>query len=204
MSCKSAIDVYNTSPHKISASDAKNLYDNYHSRFNGPIKEFQMNYVTRENDIYYPTEYVWVSLEDLKCYVRMLDEVAAKNEPISGVAIYLGAYGPDKQILNQPESKMTVNRSGDYAGRITNFMVPTYEDRLGTYPVGQELNKHKPFYITPYNPAQPYKGTYVPINFNYLDAVAPVVTGANPTDPTGLFFNELNAMPPKKSGSGNN
>ncbi|MEP2935127.1 MAG: hypothetical protein ABJM06_05380 [Gilvibacter sp.] len=194
-SCKSAIEVYENSPHKISASEARKLFINYHTRFNEPIKEMQKGYVERKGDSYFPTEYVWVSLEDLRCYIKMLDEVAAKNKPISGVAIYLGAYGADKAIPLETQSGRLVKRSGDYKGRITNFMAPTYDD-MKSYPVGEELNKHKPFVIIPSDAANPYIGTYVPIDFSYTPV--PSASRTIVPDTTGLFFNELNAMPPKK------
>lgn len=218
-SCGSAIDKFNSSPHRISVNRGDSLFDNYHDRFDATITTMQEEFKTREVE-YLPTEYLWVSKNDLQCYLDMLEEVEKLNDrEISGVAIYLGAYGADQVARNNKQRKSTsrslndalddlrngrfistrsIDSKGDYDGRITTFLAPTFYDKTDTTTYSNELPRHKPFYIQPYDNSNKYKGVYHPLDFR-------AITAANGSrsivDTTSLLMNELNAMPPKKPGN---
>ena len=218
ISCGTAIDKFNSSPHRISLKRGDSLFTNYHDRFDNAIVDIQNDFVPREEE-YLPTEYLWISKRDLQCYLDMLEELEKLNDQeITGIAIYLGAYGDDQVARNNKErdrrpgslqdmlddykkgtfvAKRFIENYGDYNGRITTFLAPTFYDKTDTVTYPTALPKHKPFYIRPHDPNKRYIGEYIPIDFREEFVVS---GNRNGGDTTSLLMDELNAMPPKKPG----
>lgn len=207
-SYKNSIEEYDASSHKITLEQTVQLKKNYDNRFIEKIKEIQTKNIERKED-YEPTEYSWISLEELKRYIKFLEAVEKKNEgnpDISGIAINFGAYNLDKK-----------SNKGDYSGRLNVFFTPTYKS--------VDKNKtidHKPFYIH-YTGSDSFKGEYKLLsdlykNENYKEYLrngnkskalknSKMINGLqkntlNPTVISGnqtLSYNEFNTRPPKKN-----
>lgn len=213
---KEAIETYINSRHTISMSDTKSLYENYRDRFKGPIATIQTEAVERDGEgEYLPTEYSIVPIIKIKAYLSFLDSLQKKNPSykISGIAINLGAYSIDKSVENDRSSENDILdpiRMGDYKGRITTFLTPTYyneDDTVSIYGV----ERHIPFYIKYDNEKDKFKGTYMPLKdyfepesgkndqqFYNKSAVIedPIVTGDEGAQ--SAASNEFTDMPPKK------
>jgi hypothetical protein len=193
---------YEQSGYAIDRAQAENLYSNYHTRISPQIPGTRTNVAgppIGQDDEYLPTESIWISLYDLKCYIAFLDEVAQRNgKPISGVNIHLGAYGPSKTTVNDNKFRIAA-RDGDYRSRETVFMGPTYRTDLHPEPDYPEIMRHKTFFIRPHNiNIDKYKGDYVPYSSDFTK-IPPVKGDTNQksgTPGTDLLLNELNTMPP--------
>ena len=183
---KDPIKTYKNSGHNTPVSEAKKLYINYKDRFRSSIEEIQKGEIKRENDIYKPTEYVLVNIDDLKCYLDLLEKVEQKNrdsdKKITALAIFIGARGENARIETQKgflnenarEEALSGNyrndtlspiNSRDIRGRITVFMAPTYRSKSNS--ITSESERHIPFYIKPDNEEDPYKGNYLSL-LNYF------------------------------------
>lgn len=190
-SCKSTIGVYGDPKQRISIEDSKQLYNNFNNGAN-PRGEDE-------------TKYTWISLDEMKRYIKFLEKVGRKNnKPISGIAIYYGKYGNDEDFTNEIDSKnRDVPRFGDYSNRETVFFNPTYRDDAMSVPPKYEFTRHKPFAISATNPEKPLIGKYVDVPYkddtNNPETMS-LLRGANelaPSTITSLNENELNAIPPR-------
>ena len=198
--CKGIVD-YESSVHRISVNEMKELVNNYQSNILPVIDSLQNNQdgIRDPNSQYYPTEYVWVSLDELKNYVCMLEEVERLNgREISGVAINFGAFSYDKQVT--ANEKRQINRTGDYKKRLTTVLNPTFLAKGNV----SDIRNHKQFYIQP-EPKQEnkFKGSFTEIDFSTPSFSENVVTsegegdGGGESEPTSLSFDDLSSMPPK-------
>lgn len=155
---KVSIEKFNNSYTKIGLSETQELYDNYNKRLKPALDSIQNTVIQRDGK-YNVTEYVWVSMDELNDYVNFLKAVSEINkEKVSGLAIYFGAYGLNKNLNN--DKTRDLERLGDYRGRLTTFFVPTYYD--DTTEVEYDIFKHKPFYID--SKEGNYKGDYKALN----------------------------------------
>lgn len=206
-SCQINNKDFMSSPHRISLEKAKQLKNNHQEGINPILAEFQNRRIDREQ-LFEPTEYVWVSLEDLKNYISMLETVAElNNQPISGIAINFGAYSLDKDVST--DSEKSPERIGDYRGRTTVFLNPTFYQVDSN--VINPLMNHKQFYIVPESSDNELIGTYIPIENwgklgNMIEIQKTMIGGndlqitkeSSVDDGTSLAMDELNSMPPKK------
>ena len=178
----------------ITRDQANTLYENYHDRIAPEIVKTQE---TKGIDNYGPTEYVWISLQDLMCYAEFLQSVDGANFndlEISGIRIYFGAYPDDKVTSGDSNGRHAARAVEGYQGRETLFMGATFreDDPNVVYP--NEFSRHKLFFIQPVPGGNKYIGTRVPFEF-------PLENPAGENTGTDLMFNELNSMPPDTPGS---
>lgn len=142
----------------------------------------------------------------------------------------IGGDDDSDEVIGRPE------KYGDYRGRQTVFFAPTYYDDDPNLIGQDEIFKHRPFYIKRNSESNKYVGTYKPVPFlNFVEntqfgdmhRVTRDFFGKNSVGGpnnnmnmqefliyldsqdtnTGLFFNDLNNMPPKTgtgNGTGNN
>ncbi|WP_452222198.1 hypothetical protein [Lacinutrix salivirga] len=189
----------------LTLEEAVNMRENYQVSIMPAIEEAQNNRLQTEN--YSGTQYIWIDIEHLKEYVAFLEAVEKKNadQPkISGVAIYLGAYGKDysaQKSDKESNKKQVVNRTGDYRGRETVLLNPTFVEHGNKT---DNILNHKPFKISPINPKEDkYKGTYkvftaLEYNPNKSQNASRMIMMSkkeNDTD-TSLADNELGTVPP--------
>lgn len=200
----SSIDAFKNSKHRITLDKAKVLKSNHDNKIKPVINALQNTRIQREKN-FETTQYVWISLDDIKMYIQMLESVAEKNQkPISGIAINFGAYD-DNQVFSQNDL-----RKGDYRGRIGIFMNPTYYMDGANDP--QDIANHKQFYINPTNPTtNEFVGSYIPIenwkDLGMVDYIKKSVMGGGETEftedniingGTSLAMDELMSIPPNK------
>jgi len=183
--CKEPISAMENSKHLIPLSYSEKLYNNFESRFRGPIRNIQME--GRENVAdYNPTKYVLLNIETLECYLKFLKEVEKKNDKkITGLALFFGANKMNESTLDKPgfnkihqeeldaqkmmscKKRDSLMYANDIRGRITLFIAPTHRTNSEfTGPNGEvrhvsEVQRHVPFFIQPHNKElDPYKGEY--------------------------------------------
>ncbi len=149
------IEKIENSKHLISVETAKDLYDNFQTRFRDPIKKIQENVCTVVKkdstcDVvrkdYEPTKYVLINIDILENYIKLLRAVEKKkgNKKITGVAVFFGANNMDDKVSNKPpfnekhgeemacEKRIVESMGGDAVyhndirGRVTIFMAPTF------------------------------------------------------------------------------
>lgn len=220
--CENPIAEYKNSDHAITLEETIGLKKNYDNRFKEVIREIQTNDTIRKNsdEIYNPTEYLWISMEDLKCYINFLEAVEKKNieQPdISGIAINLGAYNLAYEA-KKTNNENSILKKGDYRGRLNVFFSPTYA--VDSLP-WNDISRHKPFYIN-YTGSDRFQGTYKLLSDIYEgeeEYNEIVVNNKKPnslknmkiangfqqnssnlkrsSNDQSLNYNELNAIPPK-------
>ncbi|MFV0541427.1 MAG: hypothetical protein ACK5MZ_09365 [Aestuariibaculum sp.] len=175
---KSWIDHYQNSPHRITINRANEMKKNHDEVIKPVLEKFQKKNRYIERSEYEPSEFVWVSFEELKAYVLMLEEVQRLNgQEITGVAINFASYGykdevDDKKNKNQYHPYHNTNRQssirnrymdrfGDYRGRISMIMMPTFVEK-GTN--SKDIKNHKQFYIQPQvGQNNAFFGKYIPV-----------------------------------------
>lgn len=164
---------------RIDFDTAKELYDNYQNRLAPIIEQKQKNDVQREN--YDTSKYAWISLTDLKNYIQLLEDVQAANkQEITGIAINMGAYNLDKDISSDDPNQRVV-RVGDYRGRETLFIAPTFlsgEDAT-------KIENHRQLQILPAHSSEPLVGTYTILDYDSSSA-----------DGTTMIMNNVSQFPP--------
>ncbi|WP_158839089.1 hypothetical protein [Polaribacter sp. L3A8] len=224
---KEVIANFENSRHTIDITKVEELYGNYKNRFIPVIKDLQeidtdTNEKFREN--YLPTEYSLIPLQKLKDYLNFIEVLQQKNpEPIiSGIAISFGAYDIDESHNFNSEAKTERKesilkdplKSGDYRGRLTTFMTPTYYSEKNT---GYDADNHIPFYIIPNDNSDMFKGEYKSL-YCHLDSEFYCTEGDQKKEISKASFlptfnaanakitmqsvssNELTDMPPKRVG----
>jgi len=182
-SCTSAIDIYENSGHNISIERAEEMHKNYTSLLKPEIENFQRKRIPLKTNEelrkeYSETTYLWMPLEDLKNYIKFLEEVQKlnpKQPDISGVIIAFGAYNmgyvPKNDLREQigidniikPSKFEDPVRLGDHEGRLNVFLGPTFYDNGPTAYKEKELDilNHRPFYIIKNNGSEnKYIGTF--------------------------------------------
>jgi len=183
---------YEASKHSISLKETVKLYNNYRRRFIKPITNIQLNTnVQRENNFYEPTEFLYMDLKAMKNYMAFLEYVETQNsnQPISGIAINFGAYSLNKQ-----------SKDGDYRGRLSVFLTPTFKKN----------NEHVPFYINYTDASNTYKGEYKPLEdlYNGMSFSETKIKSDNTqqnliqttiSGQQSLSYNEFNARPPRRN-----
>ncbi|MGJ8744272.1 hypothetical protein [Polaribacter sp.] len=219
---------YKNSRHTINIGQVADLFDNYKDRFIPIIKQMQDNIDTNngilQRDHYLPTEYSLMPLQKLKDYINFIEVLQQKNpeQIISGIAISFGAYNLTDSLNIEKESTGKRKESilndplkiGDYRGRLTTFMTPTYYSEKNT---GYDADNHIPFYIIPNDNSDVFKGEYRSL-YKYLDSIKGYASNNNKIEkeiskasflPTfnaanakitiqSVSSNELTDMPPRQ------
>lgn len=107
------------------------------------------------HDDFEDTQFVWISLDKMKAYIKYLERIQRKNrdKDVSGIRVYFAAYP---------------NRTNEkYPGNQTSFMVPTVKTNFND-PEFNIMN-HLPFVIQPYTPNDPIKGDFIPLENLMID-----------------------------------
>lgn len=166
---KDAISFYENSMHSVDLNRVKELYQNYKSRIVPHIQKIQTNQETGvERKQYLPTEFTFIPLQELKNYIKFIEALQHINpkQNISGIAINLGAYNIEDDFNTLNSDPMHPERKGDYRGRITSFLTPTFYDKNNNN-TSMPLLNHVPFYIEYQDASNKFKGEYKPIvNYN--------------------------------------
>lgn len=234
-SCIDGTTAFEKSKHRIELSRAKQLYYNYNDSIKPAIKKVQEKLVKRhtisDKDGYKPTEYVLINIETLKCYLKFLEEVEKKNRDagktnseITGIAVFLGANGPNETLWNKEASfndkmlkersqikqrnakvdpKLPVPMDEDIRWRLTTFLAPTFYDNEKDSKLS-ESQKHVPFFIEAPDSSKPYVGKYMSLlnKFEKMknddESGIQMMVIKTGTD-TSLNYDEFTQMPPKKT-----
>lgn len=199
-SCKSGIEFYERSQHRIGLQRADTLFSNYNYKdgnFKDVLSAMQLNKTSRVNNEYNTTEYVLINMETLKCYINFLEEVEAENDQkITGIAMFLGAENENATYNNLPFNDIQFNNgvldvqpsdlvsNKDMKNRMTIFLAPTFEDMDSTRVYNDPIQKHQPFYIEPNSSSNKYQGKYSRLldYFNRLPEPQKMVIRGNSDD----------------------
>ncbi|MFS4493047.1 hypothetical protein [Maribacter sp. 2308TA10-17] len=223
-----------TGSHKITLERSRNLYNNYNEKIKPAIKtvqEFNIERTVTIGEEYQPTDFVIIKKEVLECYLKFLKEVEQKNKEagsahseITGVAVFLGANGPNELLINKTSAfndqmrkerqamrnartresdTLPVPLDEDIRGRLTMFLAPTYYDSIAEESLSEE-QRHVPFFIKADNANEPYVGEYSNLlvkfhqmNMNAISRSSNRSASGSGTD-TSLNLDEFTQMPPKK------
>ena len=189
------IKSYENSRHRISLKQTVELHNNFARRFKKPITALQMGANVNRRNVYEPTEYLYMELDQMKLYLNFSDYVASQNpsnQDISGIAINLGAYNLNKE-----------SKKGDYKGRLNVYLTPTYK----------EGDIETPFYLHYKDANNKYEGSYEPLSNLYNNdgygiindssnsimeaSIFSLTQSSNLEGDISLSFNEMGAIPPR-------
>ena len=148
---------------------------------------------------YQHTEYAWISLDTLKKYVALLDEVENLNhKEVSGIRIYLAKYPLEGKYSDKEKRNLK-------PGRETVFFAPTMKiDSKDSIINKYQVLQNVPFYIKPTDVNKPYIGTFKEIKeFGFNTAVSnekvlKTMNKETKENSTSLFMNDLQSFPPPK------
>ncbi|MFY7810997.1 MAG: hypothetical protein ACOVQ2_04625 [Flavobacterium sp.] len=146
------------------------------------------NLIESGKEGYKHTEFAWLSLETLKNYIAILDEVGKINKKeISGLRIYFAKYAETGDYTQEDIEKLK-------PGRETVFLAPTMKVEVNDTNKDYEVLQNVPFDIIPTGEYS-YIGNYEEIkalsnqtNKNYIEAI----------ENTSLIMNDIKTYPPPK------
>ena len=150
---------------------------------------------------YQHTEYAWVSLDTLKKYVALLEEVGNLNQKeVSGIRIYMAKYPLEGKYSEKERNNLK-------PGRETLFFAPTMKiEAKDSISKKYQVLQNVPFSIKPTDPKKPYIGSFEEIKALSFPAppskvsIAKTMQELSVTESnTSLFMNELQNYPPPKN-----
>ena len=171
----------------ISIEQAIEMHQTYQNHIGNLISKANS---VRLGEEYHATQFVWMSLDNLKAYVNHLDEVQKlNNTKITGIRFYLGAY-PDQNTCDKMEFKTETPH------RETMFLVPTMKVEGNDLSAKFTNFENVPFCISPTS-SNPLEGDFEPIAhlMTKTDCGEPLAT-SDYTKKTSLIANKMPPTPP--------